>query len=1060
MSKNMTRKGLAFGAGLSLVATGFIALPAQATGIDNGSVSLTPNTGTNYAVLLGDDFDLKSNSATAVTGTGKYLKFRVVDPTSAVTTTSGNYSIANTATDLTFAAASAPTPATSLITFGANHKFKVGDVVEIAGVATGVNGTRTVVSVPSATEITVTTAATATITNETVGTVKVAAHTNRAASGTYVVDTKVDTNTANKVLKLDTASTISVSVKVTAWVDDNDNGVIDTTEPRSPEREVRFMNINDVVPTVTLAPVSDKAANLTAYITTVPALNGNQLGQLVGAVFTRQESALEVSVLATWDDDTQIWTATKSLTLTDTGGNLYDSGTNGAWTDLPDPADSNITHASSKIVSKVATFTSATNPHKLRVGDKVDISGATNFTDGLYTVTSVPSASTFTVATTDADAAAITTAGTVSYDIDTHGADTSLFDRAVPGTYTARFAAVPAADIDANQVTARYLDKVGAAVSSGATAKTADSLVVDAVQSATVGKTGDTATSVLTGTKTGIGLNVLVLNDKGNPVAANVPVSVTVNGAPTGAGDYTINGTLVANGSVVFAMTNASGVASFTLGNTSALAGDAISVNVSSQGLTNVAETFTWGGVAYSIVDLNDTTSQASGIRDRAVAVNGTYTFDLLVRDQFKTPANGANFRIKATVTGDTVFTRYVTLNNGRATLAITDEQVSASDAFSSVQLELEELVLGTWSAATDSKVVNWDQAYSNGVAGANDEQSVVRVGNYTGTASIVFNANGASLPSTTAAALTAAVESKEFVEADQRVANVAAPSLTAAAAAKVTGQIRNSVTAVAIKGAPYTISGAGLLFKSGEVWKKDSISGVADANGYFEVQVYSRTSGEKTLSMTSMGVTNTVKVTYTGLTTQAGYSVKITAPDTVQRGSTYRVDGQILDVNGNGIALTTAGTGTNPTLSVTYLGLGLVSGGLPTTTDKDGKFYFYVLVGTNDVGTATITASYDADGTSTTLAAATASKTVYVGQSAPGVAKVNVGSFNGKLVVYAANANGKRISWKVGGRWGSAVAEGNYDVFDRPTPLRGVTVTVQLYIDGKLELTKSVVTR
>ncbi len=73
---------------------------------------------------------------------------------------------------------------------------------------------------------------------------------------------------------------------------------------------------------------------------------------------------------------------------------------------------------------------------------------------------------------------------------------------------------------------------------------------------------------------------------------------------------------------------------------------------------------------------------------------------------------------------------------------------------------------------------------------------------------------------------------------------------------------------------------------------------------------------------------------------------------------------------------------------------------------------------------------------------------------------RVNVGSFNGKLVVYAAGLEGKRISWKVGGKWGRQVATSSFARFDRPTPRKGVTVSVQIFIDGVPALTRSVLTR
>ena len=85
------------------------------------------------------------------------------------------------------------------------------------------------------------------------------------------------------------------------------------------------------------------------------------------------------------------------------------------------------------------------------------------------------------------------------------------------------------------------------------------------------------------------------------------------------------------------------------------------------------------------------------------------------------------------------------------------------------------------------------------------------------------------------------------------------------------------------------------------------------------------------------------------------------------------------------------------------------------------------------------------------------------IGSAAPTpspMGTVNVGSFNGKLVVYASGLNGARISWKVGGVWGVGTATSNYSIFNRPTPRAGVTVSVDVYVNGVKTLTKSVVTR
>ena len=83
------------------------------------------------------------------------------------------------------------------------------------------------------------------------------------------------------------------------------------------------------------------------------------------------------------------------------------------------------------------------------------------------------------------------------------------------------------------------------------------------------------------------------------------------------------------------------------------------------------------------------------------------------------------------------------------------------------------------------------------------------------------------------------------------------------------------------------------------------------------------------------------------------------------------------------------------------------------------------------------------------------------VSPPAPSRSRVNVGSFNGKLVVYAFGLNRARISWKVGGVWGQAVAVGDsLNRFNRPTPRRGAVVPIEIFVNGVRQLTTSVLTR
>lgn len=73
---------------------------------------------------------------------------------------------------------------------------------------------------------------------------------------------------------------------------------------------------------------------------------------------------------------------------------------------------------------------------------------------------------------------------------------------------------------------------------------------------------------------------------------------------------------------------------------------------------------------------------------------------------------------------------------------------------------------------------------------------------------------------------------------------------------------------------------------------------------------------------------------------------------------------------------------------------------------------------------------------------------------------RVNVGSFNGRLVLYVAGQQGSTVTWRIGGRWGRAEVTSDFVRIDRPTPRRGVIVNVEVFVDGVRTLSRSVVTR
>ena len=73
---------------------------------------------------------------------------------------------------------------------------------------------------------------------------------------------------------------------------------------------------------------------------------------------------------------------------------------------------------------------------------------------------------------------------------------------------------------------------------------------------------------------------------------------------------------------------------------------------------------------------------------------------------------------------------------------------------------------------------------------------------------------------------------------------------------------------------------------------------------------------------------------------------------------------------------------------------------------------------------------------------------------------KLNAGSFNGYVAVYAKGHNGKTLSWKIAGKWFKTTITSDYQVFQRRTAAVGLDVDVHLYIDGEKQSTIAVRTR
>jgi hypothetical protein len=158
------------------------------------------------------------------------------------------------------------------------------------------------------------------------------------------------------------------------------------------------------------------------------------------------------------------------------------------------------------------------------------------------------------------------------------------------------------------------------------------------------------------------------------------------------------------------------------------------------------------------------------------------------------------------------------------------------------------------------------------------------------------------------------------------------------------------------------TLSGENLMFASeshatGPVVRSGSITVWTDANGVADVSVSSQRAGKQVMTVTAGGVSKTQDIYFAAAAAGSGVSFDLDVPTTATPGSTFQVTGTLTDFFGNPVS-TSAGR-----IAVAYDGPGIAFGTLPTRTDANGQFKFAVLLGANDNGTGTVTASYDQGG-------------------------------------------------------------------------------------------------
>jgi hypothetical protein len=348
------------------------------------------------------------------------------------------------------------------------------------------------------------------------------------------------------------------------------------------------------------------------------------------------------------------------------------------------------------------------------------------------------------------------------------------------------------------------------------------------------------------------------------------------------------------------------------------------------------------------------------------------------------------------------------------------------------------------------------------------------------------------------ATSFTTPVTYVDYVVGDTRVAAVATAvsdaGLSSANGVPISGNVLGA-TGVGQPGVAVTVALDGVLFLADGVYSLNSVTTNANEFGAFSVTAIAHTVYERgaTVTITADGKTATTLL-ITHLPTSIGddnLSFGWTLPAQVVKNTTYAVTIQLSDKWGNPVA----GTTTSGAVSVQGVGsveVNSVATAVARNFDKNGQTTVFLrsvkdIAGPGAISATLATTGFNYPGLKGVAGASAAIgifnatdlkstawdeslwenslnanvEVVDVATAAASDTIVNVGTFNGKLVVYALNAAGSEVSYKIAGKWVTQVATSDLlQRYDRVVGATGKTIKVDIYVDGVLKVAKTVVTK
>jgi trimeric autotransporter adhesin len=655
---------------------------------------------------------------------------------------------------------------------------------------------------------------------------------------------------------------------------------------------------------------------------------------------------------------------------------------------------------------------------------------------------------------------------------------TDLAFEGVSGSFTALTktgslrAQVVFEDSNANNAAVATTVTLGDAASKTATARKVSSFAATAVSGGTAAAAGSNSSSVLRNGE--FQLKATALDADSNPVA-NSPVTVTITTGATLSGtsgsvvSLSVNGTVYTDNAKlpgatgvakVSTTTDAKGVAVVTLKSAGFTASETVTAAFATENFTasktvaSAAESLT----GYIVGDRSDIGNGAN--LETSILSGGNIAVDVALRNQFGgAPADDydaileftANTTARATTAVTAGTGTFKAIVGGKASISIADNGAGAGVDTYTVKYGKRQSA-GGYSATTTIDVINVNVVSSTTAGVITFDGVSATAGAFDATVTTQWNVTASQSMSL----------SDDFGNYDSRAVLGTDPAQSSGA---TLAGVVNTISATAIKGAPITFTGAGLLFKVyGEnVYGLGSLTINTGATGNYAVEVYSNKSGKQTVTLTSGSTTRTAVITYTAADDNSGTALALDAPANILPGRTLVVTGTLTDKYGNAVAVTDNSGSSDADFAVTYDGPGLVVGSLPATTDATGKYTLRVLLGAAEVGSATVTAKYDRNGdedyTDVTGATPDIVKSAIIQIGAAPVAGATAaiaGSTKRFFVSVDANASAKNVVVKVAGRTFATLkgssAKKTYTV---RAPKGSHKVTV--FVGGKLIATKTI---